>query len=363
MARQARPPRPLAARAVLAWALVSFVTAQVAFAFAVDRSWPALRYPEYGCKLESLAAQIDVHRSNPVLLAIGTSRTAFGFYAAGPSASRGWQFNFALTGIGPVQELACLKRLLKTGVRPARVLIEIHPAFLHQTPEWCETRAVDVRLLDCHDLVLLCRYAYCPSELAERWLMSRLSAWHSYRVELLRRLAPSWLPPGSRRDEAMLADTDSWGWSRFPVRPVDEAERRSFAKRCGDLYVAPLTGFEVSHLARQAIDEMLAVCHDAGIEAALVLMPEGEDFRRRYPHNALRQIDRYLDHIRQETATPVFDCRAWCDDVQFCDGQHLLPEGAQAFTAQLIDERLLPWLAESRRLSLEVAHRPRDKDR
>jgi hypothetical protein len=363
MARIARPLICVSARAVLAWGLLSFAAAQVALAVAVDRWWPTLRYPEYGRKLALLETRTTAHRDEPLLLAIGTSRTAFGFCAAAASDERSWHFNFALTGIGPVQELACLHRLLRSGVRPAKLLIELHPPFLHQTPDWCETRAVDVRSLDQHDLAVLCRYAYQPRELVGRWLLSRLSPWYSFRVELMRRVAPTWLEADLHRDESMLADTDLCGWSRFPVRPADDAERRSFANRCADLYTVPLTRFEVTDVPRRAIGEMLALCRRQQIDAALVVMPEGDTFRRRYTAEALRRIDRYLNEVRRELSTPVFDCRAWCDDSQFCDGQHLLPEGAQAFTEQLLGERLLPWFAESKRAALELAQRERDRER
>ncbi|MGH8165392.1 MAG: hypothetical protein ACREP1_13770, partial [Rhodanobacteraceae bacterium] len=211
------------------------------------------------------------------MLALGTSRTAFGFRAQRSAASDGptWQFNFGLTGIGPVQDLIGLHLILAEGVRPTHLLIEIHPAFLHQTADWCEARAVDVRKLDWRDLTVLSRYAFAPRSLALRWIASRLSPWHSYRVELLRRLAPAWLEEASRRDARMLVETDDSGWSRFPLRPADDAERQRVGKWCADLYTGALTRFEVTGVPLLAIDEMLAICRREQIEAALVLMPEG----------------------------------------------------------------------------------------
>ncbi|HVX11810.1 MAG TPA: hypothetical protein VHC22_11565 [Pirellulales bacterium] len=348
-------------RDTLIWGLLCFAILQVGFGVVVDRWCPDIRHPEYGRKLSLIKTRAAERPESPLLLALGTSRTAFGFCPGAGHDQAAWQFNFGLTGIGPVQELICLRRLLAAGVRPAQLLIEIHPAFLHQTPGWCEARGVDVRKLDGHDLAVLCRYAYQPAELAWGWIVSRLSPWYSYRTELLRRAMPCWLEEVSRRDERMLAETDGLGWSRFPVRPADDAERQRVGRLCADLYKGPLADFEVSGLVRDAVDEMLTICRREQIDAALVLMPEGELFRGRYPRAALNRLDDYLEDVRQRFAIRVFDCRLWCDDRQFCDGQHLLPEGAQAFTARLRGDLLSPWLAS--RPSAEVAARPTGSER
>ena len=348
--------------AALAWGLLWFATLQMAFAVVVDRC-PAIRHPEYGRKLALLEGQAVAHRGRPLLLALGTSRTAFGFCPSAEGDEDAWQFNFGLTGIGPVQQLVCFHRLLAAGVRPTRLLIEIHPAFLHQTPDWCEARAVDVRKLDWPDLAVMCRHAYDPRALAWAWTASRLSPWYSYRAEVLRRVAPGWLDEASRRDERMLVATDAFGWSRFPVRPADEAERQRVSKLCADLYTGALSEFEVTDVARQAIDEMLALCRNEQIDAALVLMPEGDLFRQRYSHTALARLDDYLEEVRRSVDVRIFDCRLWCDDALFCDGQHLLPEGATAFSARLRGDLLSPWLTEKSRPAAELAARPATSER
>ncbi|MGH7136720.1 MAG: hypothetical protein ACREHD_13340, partial [Pirellulales bacterium] len=202
------------------------------------------------------------------------------------------------------------------------------------------------------------RHAFEPGDLTWRWLMSRLSPWYSHRAEILWRIAPSWLDEATRRDERMLVETDSWGWSRYPVRPADQAERRRLGRLCADLYAQPLRDFEVSGAVRGAIDELLELCRNERIDAALVLMPEGELFRRRYAPAALARLDQYLTEVQRKYSIEVFDCRSWCDDEQFCDGQHLLPEGAQAFTARLRSQRLRPWLAAIGPAKAEVAARP-----
>lgn len=347
-------------RAVLAWGFLFFVALQAAFARLTDHWWPTLRQPEYGRKLALLREQLNVHGDQPLLLALGTSRMAFGYCAGSPEGSdTAWQFNFGLTGIGPVQELVCLHRLLATGIRPAELLIEIHPAFLHQTPDWCESRAVDVRKLDWQDFSVLRRFAFEPHDLAWRWISSRLSPWHSHRIDLLRRIAPGWVDDAHLRDEQMLVETNGYGWSRFPLRPDDAADRQRVEKWCADLYTRPLTDFAVTDMPRRAVAEMLELCRREQIDAALVLMPEGELFRSRYSQTALAAVDGYLAEAKLAFGVRVFDCRGWCADELFCDGQHLLPEGARVFSERLQGESLAPWLAELDRPAAQIAERPR----
>lgn len=344
--------------AVFAWTFVVFALLQAAFGLVTDRWWPVLRHPEYGRKLTLLHAQLKTHRDRPLLLALGTSRMAFGYSPARPEQSdTAWQFNFGLTGIGPVQELVCLHRLLSAGVRPAQLLIEIHPAFLHQTSDWCESRAVDVRKLDWRDFAVVRRFAFEPGGLTWRWVSSRLSPWYSHRIDLLRRIAPGWVDEAHLRDERMLVETDGSGWSRFPLRPADEAERQRVGRWCADLYTLPLCDFAVTDVPRRAVAEMLELCRREQIEPALVLMPEGELFRSRYSPAALAAIEAYVAETRREFGIRVFDCRGWCSDELFCDGQHLLPEGARSFSDRLHGDFLAPWLAERRRPAAELAER------
>lgn len=352
-----------AAQTVLICGLLSFAALQLTAGVFIDRWCISFRHPEYGRKLALLRKQAAAHRHEPLLLALGTSRTAFGFCAAADPDETAWQFNFGLTGIGPVQELMCFRRLLAAGLRPARVLIEIHPAFLHQTSNWCEARAIDVRKLDAYDLAVVGRYAFEPAELIWRWTLCRLSPWHSYRTELLDRLAPSWTDKTHRRDEQMLADTDPYGWSRYPVRPADDAERNRLGRFCAGLYAGPLNGFEVSDLPKRAIAEMIELCRREQIDAALVLMPEGELFGKLYTPQAQQRLEAYLSRLRETGGVPVFDCRRWCGDEQFCDGQHLLPEGAAAFTSQLRQRDLAPWLAARTKAAAELAQRPKEAGR
>src|SRR5207245_1345658 len=76
----------------------------------------AVRDPEFAAKLERLQARRAEAAGRPLVLALGSSRMAFGLDAASLSGDGDGQgalvFNFALLGGGPLLNLVVLQRLL-----------------------------------------------------------------------------------------------------------------------------------------------------------------------------------------------------------------------------------------------------------
>lgn len=333
-------------RAALLWAALVFVSLQAALAIAADCIWPGLRYPEYGRKLALLKHAVTEHGTQPALVAIGTSRTAFGFAPAAFESSAGaeWQFNFAMTGQGPIQELLCLHRLLAEGIHPHRLLIEIHPPLLHQVFPYFEPGLSDIGRLTWADARVLAAYVEQPRQLYRDWLGSRCFPWHTHRRQLLGIVAPWLLTELERTDQNLTRETDECGWSQFPVRPTDAANRRAMEEWSVGLYVEYLREFSVSAAPQRAVAEFVNVCRREKIELALVLMPECKRFRQSYPPAAVAELERWLDEVQRQNGVTVFNCRDWCADDQFCDGHHMLPEGAQRFSARLESSVVRRWL-------------------
>lgn len=337
----ARKSQTVHARGAVCWAIAVYVALQFLLTLATDVWRPELRHPEYGRKLVLLKSRVQAHRGAPDVLALGTSRTAFGIRPI--DRGRDWEFNFGLTGIGPLQQLACLRRLLDEGVRPGRLLIEIHPPLMHQTPEWNELRRINLARLGWTDLHVLIDYSHAPADLCRRWLISRLGASYTHRAELVRRCLPDWLAEDRRREAVRLDEINPSGWQPVPARPSDEADRRRMNAWSAGLYAGAWQEFEISEFPRRAIDEMLDLCRRERIEAALLLLPEGGEFRGHYPAAAWDRLHEYLAEVSRLHGVSVFDCGQWCPDRLICDGQHLLPEGAAAFSVRLETDILRRW--------------------
>jgi len=357
------------ARAALACGLAVFVAIQVAHNVVLDGPGAAMRDFEYGVKLDRLRARLLEAPERPLTLILGSSRSANGVLpgplaaAARADGRRPLVFNFALTGFGPVQELMLLRRLLRRGVRPERVLIEVHPALLHQAPGVFGERTwmrVD-RLENC-DLDVFHRYCAesggwswrNPDDWPWPWWHGRLVPAWSHRISIVNRLAPTWLEASSRQD--YFNQIDALGWLPSPFPPPTDENRRRWGENARNEYARAFERFHVTARADGALRELLEVCRGEGITAALLLMPEGSNFRGWYPPAARREIETYLARLRTEYGASIFDATTWCDDDDFADGHHLLREPAARFSERL--GRELTWPKLARQPAISTPTRP-----
>ena len=134
-----RCPSPLAARAraTLAWSGLAFLSLYLLGAYFVEKGPAKARDPEFAAKFERLQARLDEHPNQPLILMLGSSRTLLMLDAG--SLHPDWNgtpaqvFNFGMKGSGPLLELLCLERLLKAGVRPNLLLLEVFPRALQSS--------------------------------------------------------------------------------------------------------------------------------------------------------------------------------------------------------------------------------------
>jgi hypothetical protein len=341
---------PAAARNALLWALALFVCGQAALAVGIERSRPELRDPEYGYKLARLRACLARNPGRPLLLVLGSSRTELGFRprlvppARAPAGREPVVFNFGLSGSGPVLELLYLRRLLREGIRPDWLLIEILPPALHQEESNSEADRYQVERLQWTDLKAIRPYrSGDPDRLVRDWSQARLLPTFANRFGILSRFAPTWLPWYCRQDQ-IWHDMDDVGWVRYPRLSVPEAEYRRSVERTRVEYDASLNGFRVSGQPDRALRELLATCRHEGVAAALFLMPEGSEFRSWYSPVMEAAVEAYLAGIRRDYGIPVVDARTWVPDKFFTDSHHLFPRGAALFTERFAREAVLPLL-------------------
>ncbi|HEV3004126.1 MAG TPA: hypothetical protein VGX78_06670 [Pirellulales bacterium] len=359
------------ARAALLGGLAAFVAIQMALGFVLDGPWAGVRDAEYGEKLARLRARLREEPEAPFVLLLGSSRSANGVVpdriaaTATAAGQRPVVFNFALPGFGPVQELVLFERLLRRGIRPDRLLIEIHPALLHQEPDGCsEFWWMRVERLEALDLPVVLRYVAEPGRWSWHkprhwpwlWWHGRLAPVWSYRLAILDVLAPAWVPSGLRLP--YLKQIDAWGWFPSPFPPPTDDDRRRWVENARIEYAPVFDRYHVTSMAERALREILDDCRREGIAAALFLMPEGSNFRAMYPPGARDEIESYLAGLRAEYGVSVFDATSCCGDDDFADGHHLYSEPAAKFSERFGRELVRPWLAGTHAAArLELVHR------
>jgi len=362
------------ARAALVGGLAFFVATQLALNVVLDGPWAAMRDLEFGEKLCRLQARLKEAPERPFLLVLGSSRSANGVLPsklAAASTAAGHTplvFNFGLVGCGPVQELMLMRRLLRRGIRPDRVLIEVHPALLHQEPGvfgeriWMQVSRMESCDLDIFHRYLAetggCSWRY-PDSWPWSWWHGRLVPAWSHRISIFNQLAPLWLEAASRQD--YFKQIDALGWMPSPFPPPTEENRRRWSENARNEYARAFERYRVTALADRALRELLEVCRGEGIAPALLLMPEGSNFRGWYPPGARHEINNYLTQLHAEFGARIFDAMTWCDDDDFADGHHLLSEPAARFSERL--GRELEWPVLARQPAISTATRPQPSAR
>jgi hypothetical protein len=280
---------------------------------------------------------------------LGSSRTTVGFKASQLERELARHcnrpvvaFNFGITGAGPMLQLLSLQRLLDRGIRPDLLLIEVLPPVLAGQLPNAELERLAVSRLWLGELPLLERYGAPGPHVRNTWWQGWPIPWYTRRFAIVSRFAPAFLPYQLRTDWFYAIDDSGWVDHAFKV-PTAEQHRRA-VEGARQAYAYYLVGFRLGGRACQALQEILELCRTEGIQTALVLMPEGVDFRSWYTSEAWTQIETFLGELHRDFAIPVINAREWIADDQFADSHHLLRHGAVVFTQRLGQEVVLPFI-------------------
>jgi hypothetical protein len=356
-----RRSRGRVARAALAGSLLLFAGLQFSLTLVMEDWLPALRDPEYGCKAVRLRTLLTEEPGRPLVVVLGSSRSLLGIRPdlltadwTGPGREP-TAFNYAFTGCGPIMELVCLHRLLRGGVRPDGLLLEIHPALLHQEDGYEEERWIPPERLGWNDLRVRWRYSAQPWVQGSRWLESRLVPASSKRFCIMSHLAPDWLPWGESRQDGWLS-MDRWGWLPNRKKGVTAEEYTQGAQRALKEYCASFLAYRITDRCDRAVRELLDICRRERIRVALVTLPEGTMFQAAFPPHAHAVIRDCLLGWSAEYDVPWIDARSWLPDPCFSDGHHLLPVGARLLSQRLRYEAM-PQVLAAPEVRRQVVHR------
>lgn len=338
------PPRPpvecrrrRAMRVLLSFATV-LLTLNLGFGLLLDHGPPHLRDPEYGFRLDSLRARLKEHPDRPLVVVVGSSRTAMGIRPdAVENGSGPLLFNMSLAGAGPVTQLMILRRLQHDGIHPAAVVLEYWPPFFRGGDGYREDVRLNPTRLRPEDERTVDEFFADPTETKRLMNESRCVPFHAHRKPLMDRFAPGWLPHAERGD-AMFAHLDGWGW--LPGREATTAAEREKGWPHIFGYYWPLFRFyAVDATQDRALRACLTYCREQGIAVSLAYLPESERFRSLKTSESVRLADDHLAAIRHDTGVSLIDARAWItDDDRLPDGFHLTRSAAAEFTRRLVVE-------------------------
>jgi hypothetical protein len=272
----------------------------------------------------------------PLVVVFGSSRVALGLRPDVIDSDSGpVVFNFGMIGAGPELELLALSRLLHDGVRPAAVVVEVWPTFIHR--DW----PVEPKRLRADDWPLVHdsdpEWAYHQS----LWRGDRWCEWSAHREYLISLAAPTWLPATARRDVGW-DQLDGWGWRAGLLEP-DEGWPMRVPHLAFAFHGPILRDFAVSPSARADLGTLLATCRGEGIPVALMRWPESTTFRGWYAERTRAEFGGMVRDLCGEFGCGWIDACDWVDDRWVPDEFHLSQQGAALFT-RLFAERILPRL-------------------
>jgi len=343
----ARPPARRA-RAALLWGLVAFAAFQAGLVVALERWFPGLRDEEYARKLGRLRQRLAEAPERPLVLFMGTSRTLNGVIpsalgegapASGPAPLA---FNFGHTAAGALKQQLLLLRLLRRGIHPEHIYLEVMPALLT-----VEGEAYGLLLQGCvgwEDWPVL-RHSWPKGASRLGWYRDNLLLAVTCRERLVGHLFPWAQAPGG-------AWHLLWHWhardgffpcafGRTAVTPTQYARG---LKRSRREYGPVLRDFHIAPDEARAVRAFLDLCRRQRIGVTLVLMPEASAFRSWYGPQAAARLNAFLADLGRTYAVTVVDARAWISDRGFYDGHHLLASGALTFTRRFGREVYGPFL-------------------
>jgi hypothetical protein len=340
-----------------------FAVLQIAAAVALELWFPGAIDPDYGGRFWRIAQgrAAEAGHSRTVVM-LGSSRTYYGLDAGALNAPLSRELgrpvtvvNFGFTGAGPVTELLMWRRLRQDAIRPDLVLVEVLPGYLSSSFPVDETSeaAMPADRLRWHDLALLERYGAgrARPRLRRDLMEAAADTLYSRRLGIVNAIAPELLSFTNTKNPLIERRSPDPFPAILSRQQLDKAlayacreqldKARDSARRD---YTPFLADFHLGGRGCEALRELLASCRQAHVPAALVLMPEGPQFRSWYPPETWRQIQNWVELVCREEGAPLINAREWIEEDDFVDSHHLLPRGADKFTCRLGREYILPLL-------------------
>jgi hypothetical protein len=323
---------------------VFWAVTQVGLGRAVDASlW--LRDPPFADKKLKYANRAIV-RSSPAghsfnVVFVGSSRTSFGVRgdivesAAETQTDRPIAVtNFGFPAAGPVANMLNVHRLVTGTDAPDFIVIEVHPALLAEinylAPEQPFLSPERLR----HDEVEMAISGGLPAaETRARWWTAELVPEYGLRFPLLSRVAEVWLPLHLRMNAGRATDATGWQASKFEP-PTPDDYQRGVRHAYGE-YFNLLQCLRFDTAPARAVGSALAECRIHSVRAAVLLMPEGSEFRSWYPPQVEAELYDYLGRLCRDYEVPLIDARRWLADGAFLDSHHLSRAGATEFSQRL----------------------------
>jgi hypothetical protein len=334
-------------RQILGWGVGVFFAIQFVGGVVIDYCLPWIRFPSLFDRMD----QLCLEPKTPDLVYFGSSRSMSSLddselthelrRCTGRDDFRA--FGAAQPGCDFVAMEGCLHEMLRRGVRPSVVILEIVPQTLMTNNRWYNLHVF--RQLRWNDLpehaVDICRDGQIG-----RAFLSRCVPLFVYRLYLLEALTGGW--PTAVPDEIAPRDPtteDAMIHRLLPGRHISDRQVARASLGAADIG-RDMHGYSIGGGSARALERILAECRRQRIATILVGIPVSSAHRAQITPEV---AEPYYAHIRRlcDGYGAVFlDCHDALPDSLFKDHHHTrYPAGvmfSRLLARRLTDSRILP---------------------
>jgi len=255
-------------------------------------------------------------------LVIGSSRMVWGFRPETlpePQPGELFWLNGSNVGGGPILNRLMLHRLLRDGVKPDVIALEVMPAFYIR-----ENTQFVMSHIAASEIKLARNYGKFPLHFDYHFLRDKIG-----RMPDLARV---------RDPLGHVKKLHPRGGHPKCEEEVTEAERARRTAIVKNVYRDDLARMNVRPGADRAFRDTLQEAAAHGIRVVLIRTPEGPVFQSWYDPAGSARFDAYLAGVAGEFGVPILDARNWLDENDFFDSHHMLRRGGDKFTARFAQE-------------------------
>jgi len=306
---------------------------------------PNFRDPVFDLKARAMEKHFDQPGDPFRVIVLGSSRAAAAVEPAvlettltseigRPVAA----FNMAMQGDGPIGQLIHLRRILASGVKPDVVVVELLPSTFLFGDRPYDFSVLRPERLRYDEIDVVVKYGYPEAATRKEWREATLNPWFGTRFQLLARVQRLWLPTGVVTYQKDAGKLGGWNpWAAYP--PHLYRQRVNEVKQT---YEPQLQALKFSGPQMAALDGLLAECKTANVRVAVVIPPEGSEFRSWYPDRVVEELKALTDRLRMTHGVLIVDARQWLPDEAFADSHHVIRQWAKPYTERLVREVIVP---------------------
>lgn len=342
-------PRHRHAWSSLAWGLLFLVLLTTLAELFAPAKFEETLDPRYYVRRDRLRQRRELQNPDaPLVVLLGSSRinnSLDGKLAeANLGVSAGRQVvvaNFGTPGSGPYHSLTILGRLIRDGLKPDVVIVEVLPTYLVERDWGSMTSSTWVRFNVADESWLKKRGVHIDA-VRDPWPVL-----FRHRTEFLKLACTSISLPATEESAGFPADT--WG-AALIGSDIDPERRQKGLAVAYEEYYETLRSFQFGTKGLEGLRLVLEECNRNQIRSLLVLMPEGPNFRSWYRADARREIEQRLADLADACDSRLVVSSEWIAEEDFADSHHLLACGATKFTDRLTREAVSDALQADQRL-------------